>query len=302
MMGPPRTRAQHFLAQRGRFQEGSMKDRVSAAPPVHFLGPQEREVLERPAYTERSAFAAFEPANFGGREERQPQPRLTARKSTTKMNILGQVWEGVCGRLRLRRDADDKEKAREKKDPASSDAQDDRPSRDQVFASYQQLVASGFFSSHAIQSTRHGPPPNCRPSTSHGAPARNAGNPPQWPLAPRPLTPQSQPKAQEPAPQTVYSPASVASSRGTKRAAESPEPSVHGGGEEGGEDEEHDDGEDESTLAHRFLPKRPAYIRFAGHFAPQVEERCVEEEYACGGGLGPEERLCGRAGGGQQGA
>ncbi|KID88545.1 hypothetical protein MGU_04480 [Metarhizium guizhouense ARSEF 977] len=264
-MGPPRTRAQHLLAQRGRFQEGSMNDRVSAVPPVHFLGPQDREVLERPVYAEQSAFAAFDPAYFRRREERQPaqqmpqpqpQPRPTARKPTTRMNIFGQVWEGVRGRLRLRRDADDKEKAREKKDPASSDAQDDRPSRDEVFASYQQLVASGFFSSHAIQSTRHGPPPNYRPSTSHGAPSRNAGYAPQWPLAHRPLTPQSLPEAHEPTLQTVCSPVSVASSRGTKRAAESPEPSVDGDGEQRGKEEECDDGEDESTLAHRFLPKR----------------------------------------------
>ncbi|KHN98251.1 uncharacterized protein MAM_04012 [Metarhizium album ARSEF 1941] len=191
-MGPPRTRTHELVGQRGRFQEGSMRDRASAAPPVHFLGPQEREALGRP------------------------------------------VWEGVRGRLRLRggRDADDgereRERERERQRARRHAGGDERPPRDQVLASYQQLVASGFFSSHAVQSARHGapPPPGCRPSTSHGAPG-----------------------------------ASVASSRGTKRAAESPVPSVCGDGEHERDerderDDEHDDGEDESTLAHRFLPKR----------------------------------------------
>ncbi|OAA41391.1 hypothetical protein NOR_05469 [Metarhizium rileyi] len=260
-MGPPRTRARHLLAQRGRFQEGSMNDRVSAVPPVQFLGPQEREALERPVDAESSSAAAFHPAYFGRYEEQQqqqqqqqqqmPSPQLATRKPAVKLNIFGQVWEGVRGRFRLRRDADDREKEREKKRDAGDETHD-RLSRDEVFASYQQLVASGFFSSHAIQSTRHGPPPNCRPSTSHGPAPKSANSPPPWPLAPAPLTPQSaRPKRQVLTPQTVYSPVSVASSRGTKRAAESPVPS-----HDDDEDEEHDDGEDESTLAHRFLPKR----------------------------------------------
>ncbi|KAG6020466.1 hypothetical protein E4U41_002829 [Claviceps citrina] len=48
-MGPPSSRA-HLLAQRGRFQEGSMNDRASAVPPMQFLDPFEREALERPVF------------------------------------------------------------------------------------------------------------------------------------------------------------------------------------------------------------------------------------------------------------
>lgn len=233
-----------------------MNDRVSAVPPVDFLGPQEREALERPVQFEYSA-APFNPAYFGRHEEKPQQPQQVApqqaRKPAAKMNIFGQVWEGVRGRFRLRRDADDKEKVREQKRAVQTNgtAEDEKPSRDEVFANYQQLVASGFFSAHAIQSTRHGPPPGQRPSTSHGP--KNANHPPQWPLASAPHTPNGHSKQpREPLSQVVCSPVSAASSRGTKRAAaESPTPSAN---EE--EEGDRDDGEDESTLAHRFLPKR----------------------------------------------
>lgn len=42
----------------------------------------------------------------------------------------------------------------------------DRPSRDDVVASYNQLMASGFFQSHAIQSTRHAAPTTTTTTTS----------------------------------------------------------------------------------------------------------------------------------------
>lgn len=255
-MGPPKTRAQHLLAQRGRFHEGSMNDRVSAVPPVAFLGEQEREAFERSAQFEHAA-APLNPAYFGKHEEKPQQPQQVApqqvRKPATKMNIFGQVWEGVRGKLRLRKDADDKQRVREEKRVRQTNdaGEDEKPSRDEVFANYQQLVASGFFSSHAIQSTRHGPPPGHRPSTSHGP--KHANHPPQWPLGLAPHTPKGHSKpSQVPLSQTIRSPVSAASSRGTKRAAaESPTSSANDE-----EDEERDDGEDESTLAHRFLPKR----------------------------------------------
>ncbi|KAK2592749.1 hypothetical protein QQS21_009553 [Conoideocrella luteorostrata] len=257
-MGPPRTRA-HLLAQKGRFQEGSMNDRASAVPPVQFMGPSERAALERPLHLEvagcnygcsygpsATPSGAGVPGATGGEEKR-----------AGRLNIFGQMWEGVRGKLRLRRDDDKdrlrddnklkeyKEKARKEKDEHRGEHQDERPTRDEVFANYHQLVASGFFSSHAIQSTRHGPP---RPSTSHG------GDAPQWPLAAGlAVTPTksgattnnlSTPSHE--LPNAVCSPISAASSRGTKRAAaESPV-----------ESEGQDDGEDDATLAHRFLPKR----------------------------------------------
>jgi hypothetical protein len=234
-----------------------MNDRASAVPPVHFLGPHEREALEGPIYADDASAGAFGASYFGAYEDKQPQlqpqvQQVPARKPVIKTSILGQVWEGVRGKFRLRRDADERDRARaekKKKDRGLGATQEEMPSRDEVFANYQQLVASGFFSSHAIQSTRHGPPPNHRPSTAHGT--KGAHCTPQWPLAPRPFTPKAQLR-QEFTPEAVCSPVSAASSRGTKRAAEdSPSQSV-----DENADEERDDGEDHSTLAHRFLPKR----------------------------------------------
>ncbi|KAF7550569.1 hypothetical protein G7046_g7972 [Stylonectria norvegica] len=134
-MGPSRSR-------RAFFQEGSMNDRASAAPPVHFLGPEERARLERPV---------------------RPVSDDWAEKQVKKGRLLGQVWDGVRGKLGLRREADEEKHARRNhKDKAGSTAKmareaerkdDERPTKDEVLASYHQLVSSGFFSSHAIPSS-----------------------------------------------------------------------------------------------------------------------------------------------------
>ncbi|KAG6011939.1 hypothetical protein E4U43_008032 [Claviceps pusilla] len=316
-MGPPRTRA-HLVAQRGRFQEGSMNDRASAAPPLQFLDPSERAALEKPVFWESQTGRCFarrpqaETLDLIGREAPWTASAAAAGgedKRSSKMGFLGQMWEGVRGKLRLRRD-DEKEKASFRDyyhddDDGDGDGDDDndetryglrngrdrgpqrgseqRPSREQVLASYHQLVASGFFSSHAIQSTRFGPP---RPKTSHG---HDGATPPQWPLTPAipaasqamaaPSTPIQTCRSSE-----VCSPVSGASSRGTKRAAaDSPsvrakeaagddnqdgdakdEPDHENGTrnhdnhkhDDDGDDHDDDEAEDDATLAHRFLPKR----------------------------------------------
>ncbi|KAG5935665.1 hypothetical protein E4U59_005433 [Claviceps monticola] len=280
-MGPPRSSA-HLLAQRGRFQEGSMNDRVSAAPPMQFLDPSERAALERPVFWEhqssRMGPSAFMPseAPTGGADD----------KRASKMGILGQMWEGMRDKLRMRsHDEKERPSAREDTTKYREDRFDDtrtrsmdkasqqgdrstqRPSRDEVLANYQHLVASGFFSSRTIQSTRFAPP---RPTTSHG-PNGAAATPPQWPLTPPSVPsvnlnaiPMPQTPMQTRRPSQVYSPVSVASSRGTKRAAVDSPPAVrnaaddirgasHNNGIDGIED---DEAEDDATLAHRFLPKR----------------------------------------------
>ncbi|KAG5941784.1 hypothetical protein E4U53_007362 [Claviceps sorghi] len=294
-MGPPRSRA-HLLAQRGRFQEGSMNDRTSAVPPLQFLDPSERAALERPVRWERQTGRYF---------ARQPQTDMPVLiggedKRGSKMGILGQMWEGMRGKLRIRRD-EEKEKASFRDDTGTfrgdhghdddgdgdNDAErrrrvkdkdlgrgpqpgdEHRPSRDEVYASYHHLVASGFFSSHAIQSTRFGPP---RPATSRGP---EGAAPPQWPLTPAIAT-ASQAVAMPHTPvQTcrsgeVCSPVSAASSRGTKRAAADSPPAEREAACDGDDDKNEDDDNDEdddnhddadeaedaATLAHRFLPKR----------------------------------------------
>ncbi|KAJ6439547.1 hypothetical protein O9K51_07434 [Purpureocillium lavendulum] len=348
-MGPPRTRnrAQRLAAQeqqqaaRSRFQEGSMSDRVSAAPPVAFLfGPGEREALERPVFSFAAAAPTAGTPGAGGvddarqsgeetsqrryetrqqqqqqqtqqrRQQQQPPPQQQQQPGRRKA-LLGQMWEGVRGRLRLRRDAPstDDSAATASKKRRGGDSKDDRiavnanlsngsgnkadamlppgfgglsdrPTREEVYANYHQLVASGFFSSHAIHSTRQ--PATSRPATSHDARSPNhvRHDPPQWPLTAVvahaaglvPLTPRG--------PSPICSPASAASSRGTKRAADDDDDDdvgvgvVNGRGAAAGGgrgDGDHpmtgagDDGEDvaqlaaeedASTLAHRFLPKR----------------------------------------------
>lgn len=237
-----------------------MNDRASAAPPVAFLGllaPAERAALERPAVAGDDGARCVGGGTGGEAAQKTQQGRRKA--------LLGQVWEGVRGRLRLRRDGgageDGRKKQAEGKKP-QEDKEGERPSREDVLANYHQLVASGFFSSHAIHSTR---PPGTRPSTSHDARphphqhrqhhdagSSSSGNRPQWPLAP--LTP----PASRVSP--VCSPASGASSRGTKRTAAEHDEDDDADADA---DAEHDGGdgppppdEDASTLAHRFLPKR----------------------------------------------
>lgn len=187
-----------------RFMEGSMNDRASAAPPVRFLDPSERASLEQPLPLASSASA-------------EPDRQQPGKK--TGSSLLGQVWEGVRDRFRLRRDDTDGPAKRSpvKDDDAAAASSGKQPSREDVMASYHQLVASGFFSSHATHASR---PPGARPATSH----RDQDRPPQWPLTPAAPPPAAVDRHGPASP--VCSPAS-ASSRGTKRAA-SPSPSVDG--------------------------------------------------------------------------
>lgn len=275
-------------AQRGRFQEGSMNDRVSAAPPLQFLGPQEREALEMPAQVQFEGIAtgAGKPSTSDERPS-QPQTQTLSRKGG-KM-LLGQVWEGMRGRLRLGRDGDRDTKKRSHNHNFISNHYNDlvapattsttattvsamagscgkgddgeRPTREEVFESYQHLVASGFFSSHAIYSTRQ---PGPRPSTSHETRrhgnmggTRTIGEAPQWPLAPYPVrTPKMAKDAKRAtAASPVCSPVSASSSRGTKRAVEEDNDTILSDNDADADDAD-ENGDDASTLAHRFLPKR----------------------------------------------
>ncbi|KAL6855332.1 hypothetical protein ACO1O0_006473 [Amphichorda felina] len=212
---------------RSRFQEGSMNDRASAAPPVHFIGFQDYASFDRPdAVATIRPIVSCEPTPTPYHQQQEP-PTPTFSKRGSKQ-FLEQVWDGVREKLRIKRDSSPEKKHQQQyqnqhqhqHQPATVPQHDDRPSRDEVYANYQQLLASGFFSSHAIQSTRQ-PGPR-RPSTSAGlsSPAHphgfhsSAPTGPQWPLQQAPVTPsRTRPKS------PIRSPAS-ASSRGTKRAVE----------------------------------------------------------------------------------
>ena len=198
-----------------------MNDRASAAPPVHFIGLQHCVPFDRP-----DVVATIRPVTSHGPNppspqfQEQQQPPLPAAGKRGSKQFLGQVWDGVMDKLRIKRDTAPEKKQPQQQPPAAATQQDDRPSKDEVYANYQQLLASGFFSSHAIQSTRQ-PGPHARPSTSAGRPssahphsACSGLAPPQWPLPQGPLTPTSA-RASSP----IRSPTS-ASSRGTKRAVQ----------------------------------------------------------------------------------
>ncbi|KAL7933419.1 hypothetical protein V8C35DRAFT_304334 [Trichoderma chlorosporum] len=261
-MGPPKTRGLRPRPSRSRFHEGSMNDRVSAVPPSQFLGPEELEALERPLEAE------LEQHSYNLRSSRRSQdttrqlqlfmsrqapsiapsiapsfapsvaPSVTPSTATTspKKGVLGQVWEGVRGRFKLKKEPASPEQKKLPdlpKKPATG-VFDDRPTREEALASYHLLVEAGFFTTHAIQSTRQPPPPGFvrqRPATSHQAlsPSLTATTPPprlqplevptslppppKWPLNSTPITPKSNRTSL-----SAVTPAS-ADSRGTKRTA-----------------------------------------------------------------------------------
>ncbi|KAI0422375.1 hypothetical protein F5X98DRAFT_325751 [Xylaria grammica] len=188
-----------------RFQEGSMNDRASAAPPVQFLGPEQLKEYENQFYTEPPA----------PREARRQRPLSATGKlqaSTIYQHVGGEELQRRTVRhkksasffSRIRntlfhrgggqhgdtpKDQDVRRKHTSLQEPLhhplppppprpdymqyvgrtqsevnvaqlfpNPRGAADRPSREDVMASYNQLVASGFFQSHAIQSTRHAAP------------------------------------------------------------------------------------------------------------------------------------------------
>lgn len=183
----------------------------------------------------------------------KPKEKTAAKKSS---RIFGQVWDGVFGML----SGKGSESSGRKKTPSmmstastattgstgnksardskevkledlrlklqQNDSNSSRPSKEDVLQSYNELVASGFFSSHAIQSTRHSRPGTAK---STAAPAPFSGEtrptqPPQWPLSTpskqqaqskKQILQQHQPHVLSPIPMTPGS----AGSRGKKRAA-----------------------------------------------------------------------------------
>ncbi|KAM3565494.1 hypothetical protein MY1884_000199 [Beauveria asiatica] len=79
---------------RSRFCEGSMNDRASAVPPVHFLGPDALAALEQPASNPPR------PSHETGSSSSSSSGGAWSRKTGSR--LFGQVWEGVRGKLRLR--------------------------------------------------------------------------------------------------------------------------------------------------------------------------------------------------------
>ncbi|KAI1766615.1 hypothetical protein GGR53DRAFT_203413 [Hypoxylon sp. FL1150] len=193
-----------------RFVEGSMNDRVSAAPPVQFLGPDQLRKFERQFYAEHQADANPIRDQRRTRRDRpvsessvaeQQEHIITHRKST---GFFGRVRDalGWNSSRNNSSNAQKHESARKHSSlqeplqpPPPPPQRPDhlraakshsemynlpqlsslnvnggpRPSRDDVLQSYNQLMATGFFQSHAIQSTRHAGP-GSRGNDRRGAP------------------------------------------------------------------------------------------------------------------------------------
>ncbi|KAH9908085.1 hypothetical protein F4778DRAFT_461478 [Xylariomycetidae sp. FL2044] len=229
----PRTRNGRSRPPLSRFQEGSMNDRASAAPPAQFLGPEQLKDYEKQFYTEPitkstttnttsstttattattthherqlqhrrdrplSAAAQLE-SPVAHRTSTSDESRTIAHKKST--GFFGRVRDALFSSSRAsskggggvhpsqqpqqqqERDAARKHSSlQEPLVPPRPDylraakshseiqipqlasrggggAGADRPSREDVLQSYNQLMATGFFQSHAIQSTRHAGP------------------------------------------------------------------------------------------------------------------------------------------------
>lgn len=241
-----------------------MNDRASAAPPVQFIGPESfldvnnpsalrtqpsaRALRTKPSagIVKPSVVSTIRPVGAEDQQKSEAKPSQKTQNGTKRgsKQLLGQVWDGMMERFRIKKDTTPAPTAN---DTAKKSVSDDRPSKEEVHANYHQLVASGFFSSHAIQSTRQPGPAAQRPSTSQAN-----GPAPQWPLPQLPLTPN---KCRPGSP--IKSPTS-ASSRGTKRAKDD------------GSDEDDEDAQVKklrktvSTPRDLAIPKRRSSSRLAG--------------------------------------
>ncbi|KAI0878859.1 hypothetical protein GGS24DRAFT_345339 [Hypoxylon argillaceum] len=208
---PPTRTASGSRPSTSRFQEGSMNDRTSAAPPAQFLGPEQLKDYEnqfsqepptlhearRPRPFSASAIHrpvdVQEPQQAQQQQQQQQQQRGVIHKKST--GFFGRVRDVLFHRAAAgghHGPASKQQEVRRKHSSLQEPIQNnhapvpprpeymhagrtqsevniaqmlpnprglsDRPSRDDVLASYNQLVASGFFQSHAIQSTRHAPP------------------------------------------------------------------------------------------------------------------------------------------------
>lgn len=133
-----------------------MNDRASAAPPPHFLGPDPRS----PSSASLPNFAPHSSSSSASSSQgdHETQPRRPRSASISEKKGLSGLWEGL------------REKIWGKKRPVSFDSGavqrpeaalagaggggENRPTREQMLASYQELMAQGFFQARAIQGTR----------------------------------------------------------------------------------------------------------------------------------------------------
>ncbi|KAI1210408.1 uncharacterized protein F4807DRAFT_423310 [Annulohypoxylon truncatum] len=177
-----------------RFVEGSMNDRVSATPPPQYLGPEELKEYEKQFYTDRPVTRGEmrkprrqRPFSESSVPETNAQDRIiTHRKSTSFFERVREVlrWNSSSRSSASSQKTSSSRKHTSLQEPPLSPRMDNlraakshseipyhnlpelpnfgsganRPTREDVMQSYSHLMATGFFQSHAIQSTRHAAP------------------------------------------------------------------------------------------------------------------------------------------------
>ncbi|KAI1262383.1 hypothetical protein F5Y18DRAFT_157979 [Xylariaceae sp. FL1019] len=207
---PPTRNGSGSRPPTSRFQEGSMNDRTSAAPPAQFLGSGELMEHESQVYGDQSesqwqrrdrpySTTAQMETVAGQRASRSSdeRPRMAHKKTSgffsrvrdalfSRGAAQAQSSEEVQGQAQTHKQQEVRRKHSSLQEPiqpprpgylhpARSQSEinipqivpqmgssTDRPSRDDVMASYKELMATGFFQSHAIQSTRHAGPAGAR--------------------------------------------------------------------------------------------------------------------------------------------
>lgn len=251
-----------------RFHEGSMNDRVSAAPPVQFLGEDqlarfERQFYAAPAPNNNTNQRRDRPLSAQAQLPSQALQRLRTQPQEHTQKLLPDDPDVPHRQLRHKKSMGFLNRVRDaiglgRKEPVSKVQQEtekrislqhvpthqrpvhhmtkahshshipqlppaftalttpvpggaagtDRPSREEIMASYNELMATGFFQSHAIQSTRQ-PPPGSRlqremaghsmqsqplpriPSPGDGLQSTSPPEQPKYPPPPPPAVPDS---------------------------------------------------------------------------------------------------------------
>lgn len=173
-----------------------MSDRASAAPPPSFLGPGEIAAYERQFY-DADRPRPLRPVSSAGHyshheRDHLPNPLAHSRSQQQPPPPAARkpgFWDGMRERFFLSRSKSSSVSdhpvaaaiANPLIAPPPPPGPAGYPTRDQVLASYQTLVSSGFFESHAIHGTRHPPPP-----TMMGPPPRPVSTPHPMPVLPVP--------------------------------------------------------------------------------------------------------------------
>lgn len=145
-----------------------MNDRVSNAPPPTFLGPDEMAAYERQFYADsshtRSRPTSGSEQSFnrtsGSKFWEGIRDKFTRTKSSSSITTVSSSKSRASNRFSQQSQQSQVAPACGHDEKEKENVPGYYPSREEVMQNYKSLVDAGFFSSHAIQGTRHQPPPS----------------------------------------------------------------------------------------------------------------------------------------------